>query len=133
VRAVDTNILARYYLGDDPTQSRIAAKVLGAGEIFVPKTVLLELAWVLRSIGEQPATQVLACLAHLISLPAIHVESRDEVEQALRISRAGIDFADALHLASSHLCNELLTFDDRSFARRAQKLNLAPPVRRPSL
>ena len=131
MQAVDTNILARFYLGDDPAQSRLAAKVLAAGEIFVPKTVLLELAWVLRSIGEQPQTQVLACLAHLLALPVIHVEDRDEVEHALRVSRAGIDFADSLHLASSHHCKELLTFDDRSFARRAQKLNLSPPVRRP--
>jgi predicted nucleic-acid-binding protein len=48
VRAVDTNILARFYLRDDATQGRIAASVLSAGDVFVPKTVILELEWVLR-------------------------------------------------------------------------------------
>lgn len=41
MRAVDTNVLARYYLADDPTQSAIAKQVLEAGEVFVPKTVVL--------------------------------------------------------------------------------------------
>ena len=31
----------------------------------------------------------------------------------------GIDFADALHLAKSASCSELVTFDARRFARRA--------------
>ena len=45
MRAVDTNILARYYLCDDAVQARIAASVLSAGDVFVPKTVILELEW----------------------------------------------------------------------------------------
>ena len=40
MRAVDTNILARYYLRDDVGQARIAAAVLARGDIFVPKTVI---------------------------------------------------------------------------------------------
>jgi len=35
---------------------------------------------------------------------------------------------DALHLAASHACSELLTFDDRGYARRAAKLGVKPPV-----
>ena len=42
MRAVDTNILARFYLRDDATQGRIAADVLTAGDVFIPKTVVLE-------------------------------------------------------------------------------------------
>ena len=42
MRAVDTNILARFYLHDDAPQGRIAANVLSAGDIFVPKTVILK-------------------------------------------------------------------------------------------
>jgi predicted nucleic-acid-binding protein len=43
VRAVETNILARYYLRDDATQARIARDLLSTGDLFVPKTVVLEL------------------------------------------------------------------------------------------
>jgi predicted nucleic-acid-binding protein len=128
VRAVDTNILARFYLRDDAVQGRIAARVLAAGDVFVPKTVVLELEWVLRYVAEQPESKVIECLAHLIALPGITVEDRDEIETALSHSRNGIDFADALHLAASSACSELLTFDDRGYARRAKKLRLKPAV-----
>jgi predicted nucleic-acid-binding protein len=132
VRAVDTNVLARFYLRDDAAQGRIAARVLSAGDVFVAKTVILELEWVLRYVAEQPGNKVIECLAHLIALPGITVEDRDEIEAALSHCRNGIDFADALHLAASEACSELLTFDDRGYTRPARKLGLKPPVRVPA-
>jgi predicted nucleic-acid-binding protein len=132
VRAVDTNVLARFYLRDDVVQWRIAADVLSAGDVFVPKTVILELEWVLRYVADQPADKVIDCLAHLIALPGITVEDREEIEAAVDHCRNGIDLADALHVAASKACGELLTFDDRGFARRARKLRLKPSVRVPS-
>jgi predicted nucleic-acid-binding protein len=132
VRAVDTNILARFYLRDDAAQARVAASVLSAGDVFVPKTVILELEWVLRYVADQPEDKVIDCLAHLIALPGITVEDRDEIEAALGHCRNGIDFADALHLAASNACTELLTFDDRGYARLARRLRLKPPVRVPT-
>lgn len=132
MRAVDTNILARYYLRDDLVQGRIAANVLSAGDVFVPKTVILELEWVLRYLAGQPQDKVIECLAHLIALPNITVEDRDEIDAALSYCRKGIDFADALHLAAGKACSELLTFDDRGYARRATKLRLRPSVRVPT-
>ena len=132
MRAVDTNILARYYLHDDAAQGRVAAGVLAAGDVFVPKTVILELEWVLRYVADQPGDKVIDCLSHLIALPGITVEHRDQVEEAIGHCRNGIDFTDALHLAASKSCSELLTFDDRGYARRARKLRLRPAVRVPN-
>lgn len=68
----------------------------------------------------------------MIALPRITVEGRDEIEAALSYCRKGIDFADALHLAASKACNEMLTLDDRGYARRARKLCLKPPVHKPA-
>ena len=132
MRAVDTNILARFYLRDDPVQGRIAAGVLSSGDVFVPKTVILELERVLRYVADQPEDKVIDCLAHLIALPGVTVEDPDEIEAALGHCRNGIDFADALHLAASKACTELLTFDDRGYAHRARKLRLKPSVRVPA-
>lgn len=131
MRAVDTNILARYYLGDDPEQSRLAREILSAGDVFIPKSVLLELEWVLRAVAEQPRSGVLDCLRHLTGLPGILVEDREQVESALAASAHGIDFADALHHASSLACEEMLSFDDRGFARRGIRHGMQPPVRVP--
>jgi predicted nucleic-acid-binding protein len=131
VRAVDTNILARYYLQDDPAQSRVAVKIIANGDIFVPKTVVLELEWVLRYVAAQPAKKVLSCLAHLVALPGITIEDHAQIETALTLAGRGFDFADALHLAASHACSELLTFDDRGYARRAARAGIKPVVRVP--
>lgn len=132
MRGVDTNILARYYLQDDRKQSGIATAVLAAGDVFIPKTVMLELEWVLRAVAEQPAEKVLACLTHLVSLPGVTVEDREQIESAIQHCTSGVDFADALHLAAGRDCTELLTFDDKGFARRARRGGLKPPVRVPT-
>lgn len=129
MRAVDTNVLARYYLRDDPAQARLAEGALSAGNLFVPKTVVLELEWVLRSVAEQPAAKVFDCLAHLLALPGVTIEAHEQVEAALKHARNGMDFADALHHAASRACSEMLTFDDRGCVRRAARLGLKPPVR----
>jgi predicted nucleic-acid-binding protein len=133
MRAVDTNLLARYYLADDAAQSKIAAAVLSGGEIFVPKTVLLELTWVLRAVAGQPADRVLAVIQHLLALPGVEIEQREQVLSAIACCRAGIEFANALHLCSSSRCDAFLTFDDRGFARKAARAELQPPVLVPKL
>lgn len=46
--ALDTNVLARYLLNDDPEQSGAAAALLKKRQTYTaPPTVLLELVWVL--------------------------------------------------------------------------------------
>lgn len=132
MRAIDTNVLARYYLQDDHAQARIASAVLAGGDLFVPRTVILELEWVLRFVAEQPPEKVFACLAHLLGLPGVTVEDSDEIETALKFCQHGLDFSDALHLAASGACRELLTFD-RQFAARSRRRALKPSVRLPTV
>ena len=43
--AVDTNVLARYLLNDEPKQARAAAALLASDSVVVPPTVLLELVF----------------------------------------------------------------------------------------
>lgn len=131
MRAVDTNVLARYYLQDDAHHANLARSLIEDGDLFIPKTVLLELEWVLRSVARQSRAKVLACLKHLTGLPGITVEDRLQVDTALEAAEQGMDFADALHHAASAECEILLTFDDRAFARRAARLRITPPVQIP--
>ncbi len=35
MRAVDTNVPARFYLRDDAAQARVASSILSAGNVFV--------------------------------------------------------------------------------------------------
>jgi len=61
-------------------------------------------------------------------MPHVTVERWQAVKDALDLHRRGLDFADALHWASSVTCEALVTFDDRGFARRARRLDLRPEV-----
>ena len=64
---------------------------------------------------------------HLLALTHVEIEDRAAVERALGNLRQGLDFADALHHASSRGCEAFLTFDTRRFAGKARRLAITPP------
>jgi predicted nucleic-acid-binding protein len=131
--ALDTNVLARYYVaegGRARAQEEAARAVVERGNpLFEPKTVLLELEWVLRGAYGHPPRDVGRVFEHLLSLPHVEVEDRPAVESALANLRRGLGFADALHHASSRNCEAFVTFDGKGFAAKAKKLAVTPPVR----
>ncbi|HRL75361.1 MAG TPA: type II toxin-antitoxin system VapC family toxin [Candidatus Accumulibacter phosphatis] len=135
--AVDTNILARYYVDDpaDPEAARqrpIAESLMreGAG-VLVTVTVVLEFAWVLRGFYGFEAEDSARAIEHLVGLPNVTVEDWSAILEAARLHRAGLDFADALHVSRAGQCERFYTFDDRKFARRAIKLGIVPAVQVP--
>ena len=134
--ALDTNVLARYYVregGGARAQEEVARAVVERGtQLFVAKTVVLELEWVLRGVYGHPPKDVGRVIEHLLSLAHIEVEDRAAVESALGNLRKGLDFADALHHASSRSCEALLTFDAKGFVGKARRLAITPPVRLPA-
>jgi predicted nucleic acid-binding protein len=120
--AVDANVLVRYATNDDPRQARLAADLLSRDEeIFVAKTVLLELEWVLRAVYELPATSIRRAVLHILGLPNVHAEDPEQVARALDQYAQGLDFADALHLAAAGAARAFYTFDS-TFGRRARSL-----------
>ena len=132
--AVDTNILARFYCDDpdDPEVGRqrpAARRVMVESEsLFVPLTVILEFEWVMRGFYEAPATSFCDAIAHLLGMRHVTVERWEAVKDAIELHRRGLDFADALHWATSASCSQLASFDDRRFVRRARRLKLTPEV-----
>lgn len=131
--AVDTNVLARWLLKDDPVQSPLALAVMSRPAVFVARTVMLELEWVFRGVYRLGPTEFSKAVEQLRSMSNVVIEDRQSVEQAAAWFARGMDFADALHLAAagSAGCSELVTFDTRRFARRARRLALRPSVSTP--
>jgi len=124
--AVDTNVWVRYLTNDDEAQAARAMEVLRAAEeIFVPKTVLLELEWVLRAAYRLPRPSIVRALKQVLGLPAVRPEAAEQVALALEIHEQGLDFADALHLASCGGCGALYSFDTVLVKQAAQ---LGQPV-----
>jgi predicted nucleic-acid-binding protein len=124
---LDTNVWVRYLTNDDELQAGRAMKLLEqADSVFLPKTVLLELEWVLRAAYGVKPTDIHRSLQHILGLPMVIAESVGQVAVALDFFAEGFDFADALHLASSDTTEALYTFDER-FIRKGRKLT--PPVK----
>jgi predicted nucleic-acid-binding protein len=120
--AVDTNILVRYAVKDDLKQAALAIDLLKSTNCFVLKTVVLEMAWVLSSqVGYNlPRSVVAERLRHIFGLPTITAEDASAVSQAIIWYEQGMDFADALHLASSSSCSGFATMDRRMSAKAAK-------------
>ena len=113
MRAIDTNVLVRFLTKDDPEQYVRAKALIEGGDIFVATTVLLEAEWVLRSGYEHTRMDIVNALRSFAGLPGITLENPNVAAQALAWSENGMDFADALHLASSSLHGTFHTFDTK--------------------
>ncbi len=119
--ALDTNVVVRLLVDDDPEQTRRARRLIERRPALVVPTVLLETEWVLRgAYGISPAS-IARSLRGLLGLPEVSVGSADAIAQALEWFEQGLDFADALHLALTNEAEEFATFDAR-LAKRARRI-----------
>jgi predicted nucleic-acid-binding protein len=128
VRAVDTNVLVRYLVADDATQFRHARRVMESGPIFVAKSVLLEMEWVLRRAFAMKRAQLSVVLRGLSGAAEVELEDRVAVLRAVEWFEAGMDFADALHVASKAPGADFVTFD-RGLAAASRKAGVKGVVR----
>lgn len=115
---LDTNVLVRYVMQDDPRQSPRATRLiesLTAEEPgFVPLVALVELVWVLSGSYGLGRAQVATVLGALLRSKELVVDGAELVAQALkRYSVEGADFADALieRTAAAAGCAVTMTFD----------------------
>ena len=119
--AVDTNVVVRFLTADDPKQSRRALALIRDTRVWIAKTVLLETEWVLRSLYGFGVERVAVAFQLLVGLPTVHVEDAQAVQRALGWFAAGLEFGDALHLASRDRAEAFVTFDN-NFRKRASRL-----------
>lgn len=118
MRTLDTNVVVRLLIGDDPIQTPIAeraflAAIAGSG-VYIPDVVLAEVGWVLRGYGLDRETRY-ALLERLVRTRGVVVDDIDAVIDALEQFRHGSDLADQLILARAGRLQALpvLTFDAR--------------------
>src|SRR4051812_8799505 len=93
---VDTNVLLRIFVGDDPGQSRAAAETLESAELVViGLQALCELVWVLDRSYETSRQDISAAIRQLLNTQKI-VLNRPAVEAGLMVLDAGGDFANGV-------------------------------------
>ena len=122
MRSLDTNILVRFLVGDDPKQSQAAREVVEDAErrrepLFVSLLVVLELIWVLESAYDCSRAAVLDALDRLTAMEPLRFEAVERVQEAIRLGRNGsLGLPDLLiGLTARDLgCETTLTFDKRA-------------------
>jgi predicted nucleic-acid-binding protein len=93
---VDTNVLVRAVVRDDPAQARVAAKVLpDADVIAVALPCLCEFVWVLRKVYNIQISDIAAAIRALLAAANVQV-NRPAVEAGLSSLEANGDFADGV-------------------------------------
>lgn len=121
---LDTNVLLRYLMQDDPHQSAQATALIDTLSIsnkgFVSLVVIAELVWALSYVFQLSRNEVSALLSSVARMPELRVEKVVVFLRALRLcNTTSADFADCLiaivakRAGSSHTA----TFD-----RKAAKL-----------
>jgi predicted nucleic-acid-binding protein len=94
--AVDTNVLARAVLQDDPKQGKAAAKFLEeATLIAVSLPSLCELVWILRRGAKLSKDDIAQTIRDLLATANVSMD-RPAVEAGLAVLEAGGDFADGV-------------------------------------
>jgi predicted nucleic-acid-binding protein len=128
---LDTNILVRYLIQDDPVQSIQAASIMERllteeDPGFVSLVTVAELVWVLRSPYGYTSQQIAAALERMLLTPVLFIQNEREVLLALDVLQAGAGaFDDALIGALGRWagCSRTLTFD-----RKAARLSDFQPA-----
>lgn len=117
--AVDTNVLVRLLVGDDPAQAAKARALFDQAAasdqlIWVSDTVLVEMVWTLSRVYGRTRADIVAALLALASHGTVVLESPEAVEAAIQLYERGpADFADGLLCTKAALagCKQVATFD----------------------
>jgi len=112
VIAVDTNVLVRLLTRDDEKQFQKAVTLFAENDIFIAATAILETEWVLRYTYNFAPEAILDAFGKTFGLPNVQIQNPESIAQAIDLARKGLNFADALHLASAPKeCGNFATFD----------------------
>ena len=97
MRAVDTNILVRLVVRDDPAQVHAAEEFI-AGGAWVSHLVLAEMAWVLDAVYERTAQQIETAVDMLLNHKELTLQDAEVVASALENfrNRPLLGFSDCL-------------------------------------
>jgi predicted nucleic-acid-binding protein len=112
--AVDTNVLVRLLARDDVKQAHAADQFVAKGA-WVSHLVLAETVWVLESVYQRTARQLIAALELLLAHESLVLQDADTVSAALAHfrSKTTLGFSDCLVLEIARKAGHLplATFD----------------------
>jgi predicted nucleic-acid-binding protein len=118
LHAIDTNIVIRILLRDDPTQIVLVDKLVSQGNLLITNTVVIETEWVLRAVYRYNCSELSDLFESLLEIDGIRLQDSDGFRWATERYRAGADFTDMMHLLELDDSDCFITFD-RKMLRQA--------------
>jgi predicted nucleic-acid-binding protein len=119
MRAVDTNVLVRLVVRDDPEQVRIAESFIAPGA-WASHLVLAEAVWVLDAVYERTPEQIATAIDMLLNHKELTIQDSEVVTNALEHfrKRPSLGFSDCLVLETARKAGHLpLGSFDRDLAK----------------
>lgn len=120
--AVDTNVLVRLLTGDQPVQYKANRALFATQAIFIPDTVILATEWVLRAAYELESAAICEAFHCVFGHANVTLGNAPMIARVIDWHEAGLDFADAFHLALSQDHDAIKTFD-ATFIKRGKALS----------
>ena len=119
MRALDSNVLLRYLVGDDLRQTAIAERIIeecrhDEEPLYVPVLVLCETIWVLDRVYQQSKSQIIEAVGTVLMMDLIHLEHDRHVRRAFdQFCNSKGSFPDYLigEIAAAAGCRDTVTFD----------------------
>jgi predicted nucleic-acid-binding protein len=123
MKGIDTNVLIRYIVQDDPEQSRQATQFIEKtiyseeSAIFITGIVLCELVWVLETAYQYPKESIVKVLERILRTRQFCIYQPELLWSCLNdYQHINVDFADGYiaHLNAANDCEYTVTFDRKA-------------------
>lgn len=122
--ALDTNVIVRFLVQDDPQQSAEASAIISRLTAdtpgFLSREVMVELVWVLERAYRLPRSDIAAAVDGLLSSHELVVEAADRVGLAIeRYRHGGAGFSDHMIALSARDsgCTVIYSFDRKAVSQ----------------
>lgn len=118
--AVDTNVLVRFLVQDDPAQSALATRIFRQAEeagirVRIDLLVLVETLWVLKSAYQTPPARLREIVVTLLETETLAIDQEELVREALAVAHAHKhDLPDCLIALRNRGCDRVWTFDTKT-------------------
>lgn len=122
MKAIDTNILVRFVVADDPSQTQKVVELFketkaNHEQLFVSAVVILEVAWVLSKVYRLSRDKVILALSDLLNLSILNIEYHHAIDDCLNNAKENtFDLSDLLigYIARANHCMTTITLDNKA-------------------
>lgn len=125
---LDTNVVVRYLVQDDPEQSAVASELIDqlseTDPGYLSLVTVVEIHWVLRRAYRVEASRCAELIGGLLDARELRVDQDEVVRVAVTAAGGGADFADAVitELGRVAGCGYTVTFDRHAARNRGMRL-----------